>query len=73
MFGWVDFREDGKKKKKIGQCLVEGKGGKKKMIEPMCFLSGHTKMFSPQIWEKPGENINGQKHPCVIVLLLNVN
>ena len=52
MFGLVNFREDGKKKKEgrengglniFGECLVGKRGGKKK-----------TKMFSPQNGEKTG-------------------
>ena len=73
MFGWVDFREDEKKKKKkLASVWLKGRE-EKKLVGPRCFLSRHTKMFSPKIWEKPRENKNGQKHPCVIVLLLNVN
>ena len=46
MFGWVDFRKDGKKKLRknrrgniFGECLVEGRGGKK---------TNETRVFSLQ-------------------------
>ena len=63
MFGRVDFREDGKKKKgeKIrkenfleGVWLGEGEG--KMIVVPGCFLPGLAKMFSPQ----NGENLGGK-------------
>ena len=60
MFGWVDFREDEKKKKNIFcEGLVEGRGGKKKLMGPACFFPGSIKMFSLQIEKKTRENING--------------
>ena len=51
MFGWVDFREDGKKKKKIGQCLVEGKGGKKNDRTRVFSFWAHQNVFSPNLGE----------------------
>ena len=54
MFGWVDFREEGKKKRRENifcECLVQGRGGKK-LVGPDCFLLGPTKIFSLQIGEK---------------------
>ena len=52
MFGWVDFREDEKKKKKkIGQCLVEGKGGKKISRTQVFSFQAHQNVFSPNLGE----------------------
>ena len=61
------MRENGRENT-YGECLVEGKGGKKP-VGLGCFLLGPTKMFSSQIRKKTRENKNGQKHPCAFVLL----
>ena len=52
MFGRVDFREDGKKKRENKEenfsksvCLREGEG--KEMVGPKCFLPRPIKMLSP--------------------------
>ena len=45
------WREN-RKENFFGQCLVRGRGGKKKLVEPKCFLFRPTKMFSLQNREK---------------------
>ena len=61
MFGWVDLREDGKKKKvknrrenKWKRCSVERGRGKRKVVGPTNFLSSPFKIQSLQIGEKIG-------------------
>ena len=65
MFGRVDFREDGKKKKKKGRENMEGKIFRRclvgrvrgeMIVVPGCFLPRLAKKFSPQ----NGENLGGK-------------
>ena len=56
MFGWVDFREDGKKKN-FGECLVEGKGGKKNWWGSGVYSPDKPKCFHPKF----GRNLKGTK------------
>ena len=59
MFGWVDFRKDGKKKLRknrrgniFGECLVEGRGGKKSQRDPSILSPNSLKCFLPKLERK---------------------
>ena len=57
MVGWILERERERERERIREnffcvCLVEGRGGKKKLVRPGCFLPGDTKIFSPQIGKR---------------------
>ena len=68
MFGWVNFREEGKKKWKIGE-KMGGKGvwmrrgGGEKVVGPSHFLSGPTTIQSLQNGREKEEECYGAKLP----------
>ena len=67
MFGWVDFREDKKKRRENGErkhfceCLAEGRAGKKTDGAWMFSYWANQNIFSPY-WGKKLERTKMDKH-----------